>query len=150
MLYIHFQGSKLPMYLCVKWSMKTDHGKMKCFWGLPADLRHSGLLAIVAASDWPKNHQVVSWLLPSWSSWYKTATCLWVTSSLPALQFAIFGAHQQCISDFLNFWKFYLNVMRRKKSTFWGGKGLLRQEGGRGTPLSGITTKAVKSRPEDS
>jgi len=27
-----------------------------------------------------------------------------VTSSLPALQFAICRAHQQCVSDFLNFW----------------------------------------------
>lgn len=147
MLCIHFWGSKLPMYLCVKWSMKRDHGKIKCFWGLPADLRHSGLLAIIATSDWHKTHRVVGWLLPSWSSWCKTATCLWVTSSLPALQLQSWD-HVSNVFLISSTFGFYLNVKRREKSTFWGGKGQLRQETGRGTPLSGITTKAVKSKHE--
>ena len=72
--------------------------------------------------------------------------CGWPAPSSPcSLQFSEHISNVFLIS--LTF-GFYLNVKRREKSTSWDGKGQLRQEGGRGTPLSGITTKAVESGPE--
>lgn len=148
MLCIHVWGSKLPMYLCVKWSMKADHGKMKCLWGLSADLRHSGLFAIIASSDRHKTHQVVGWLLPSWSSQCKRAT-FFVGDQLPP---CLAVCNLESISAMYFWFPQLLNSVwmyrEERRALSVVAQAQLREKEGRETPSSSNTTKAAESRFE--
>lgn len=117
-----FEAADCPLVCKMKYGNRTWNE------ALSADLKHSGLLAVIAASDWHRTHQVVQWLLPSWSSWCKTTMLFCVTSSLLALQFAVFGACQQYISNFLSFWILFgcreeHFLEKRSSSRGWEGIG---------------------------
>lgn len=107
------EGLRLQIAHLLVCKMKYGNRTWNASEALSADLKHSGLLAIIAASDWHKTHQ---WYNGLWSSWCKATALFCVTSSLLALQFAVLGACQQYIFQISSAFGFCLNVKGRALS----------------------------------
>lgn len=146
MLSIRFESFKLSTYLSVNEVWTQTMGK----WNVSeAYLQTSGTQGCLLSSQLLIAIRAVGWLLPSWSSCCKTAACLRVTSSLPKLPCSLKSlVHISNVFLISSTSALYLDVKRReKRGHFLRWEGQPMQEG-RWTPLSGITTEAVESRPE--
>lgn len=121
-------GSKFPTYLGVKLNMeKKNMEQWNASDALPTDLKHSGLLAIIAASDWHKTHQVIQWLLNPHGVHGAKPPCIFVwPAPSPPCNLHVRNVFQisSALGFYLNVKRFCLNVKRRalseKRKSSWG------------------------------